>query len=158
MSIEKHVSLTWQVENVLDSPSKVACWQAPTYVPPEIQSFMNRLKERGADPRFTYVHIVAMTDGDYYGQNLNGDVFSTDELTGMQSEQEAAKNRGDMCGVAVPRYKVEFAPKCTRDCHVCSVIRSILAHYTHRLCIMQQRLFTPRRATLSKALQLVPRR
>lgn len=105
MTIEKHISTTWQVENVLDSASKVACWTPPTYVPPEIQSFMSRLKERGADPRFSYVHIIAMTDGDYYGQNLNGDVFSTDELTGIQSETEAAKNRGDLQGVRVPRYK-----------------------------------------------------
>jgi len=105
VSIEKHISTTWQVENVLDSPSKVACWQPPTYVPPEIQAFMSQLKERGADPRFSYVHIIAMTDGDYYGQNLNGDVFTTDELLGQQSEQEAAKNVDNMRGVQLPRYK-----------------------------------------------------
>lgn len=105
MSIEKHVAMTWQVENVLDSASKVACWQPPTYVPPEIQTFMSQLKERGADPRFSYVHLIAMTDGDYYGQNLNGDVFGTGELTGIQSEQEAAKNVGHMRGICVPRYK-----------------------------------------------------
>lgn len=105
MAIEKHIAADWKIENVLDSASKVACWQAPTYVPPEISSFVNSLKERGSDPRFTYVHIIAMTDGDYYGSNLNGDVFTTDELTGTQSPEEANKNPGDMKGVCVPRYK-----------------------------------------------------
>lgn len=105
MSIEKHVSTTWQVENILDSASKVASWQPPTYVPPEIQGYMDQLKERGPDPRFTYVHIIAMTDGDYYGSNLNGDVFTTDELQGTQSTEEAAKNRSPVTGVQLPRYK-----------------------------------------------------
>lgn len=105
MSIEKHVSATWQIETVFDSPSKVAIWQPPTYIAPEIKAYMDRLRETGPDPRFTYVHIIAMTDGDYYGSNLNGDVFTTDELTGTQSPEEAAKNRDDMRGVPVPRYK-----------------------------------------------------
>lgn len=105
MSIEKHVSTTWKIETVLDSPSKVAFWQPPTYVPPEIQSFVDRLRQVGPDSRFNYVHIIAMTDGGFYGSNLNGDVFTTDELTGTQSEAEAAKNRGNMQGVQVPRYK-----------------------------------------------------
>ncbi len=105
MSIEKHVSATWQIESVLDSASKVACWTPPTYVPPGIQAFVDQLKERGADPRFTYVHLIAMTDGDFYGSNLNGDVFTTEELTGTQSPEEAAKNRGAMRGVPLPRYK-----------------------------------------------------
>jgi hypothetical protein len=104
MALEKYISARWEVKEILDSPSKVACFQAPTFLPPEIESFIDRLKQI-IDPRFTYIHIIAMTDGDFFGSNLNGDVFTTDELTGVQSPQEAMKNPGDMRDVCLPRYK-----------------------------------------------------
>ncbi|MDZ4864471.1 MAG: hypothetical protein SGJ01_13625, partial [Gemmatimonadota bacterium] len=104
MAIEKYVSTSWQIERVFDSQTKIADFTPSTYVPPEIQAYVDRLKAI-ADPRFTYVHVIAMTDGDYYGSNLNGDIFTTDQLTGQQTPTEAEKNPGDMAGVALPRYK-----------------------------------------------------
>ncbi len=101
--IEKHIQVDWQMKTLFDSAVKVAAWQpTDTHVPPEITAFIQNLEP---DPRFAYVHTIGMSDGDWYGSNLNGDIFKQAELLGMQAEDEAMKNEGDMRGVAVPRIQ-----------------------------------------------------
>lgn len=102
MAIIKHISTAFQLGDSFDSTIKTANWEPQTYVPPEIQEYIQALQ---ADPRFAYVHTIGMTDGDWYGSNLNGDHFSEEELLGMQSPDEALKNPGAMRGVQQPRYK-----------------------------------------------------
>lgn len=100
--IEKYIEFSCEAVDVFDSPLKTANYQPEVYVPEEMQEAIRGLQP---DPRFAYAHMIAMTDGDYYGNNLNGDVFTEDELTGMQSYDEAMKNPGDNRGVPMPRYK-----------------------------------------------------
>ncbi len=102
MAIIKHIQTTWKIASLTDEggTQKVAAFDS--YVPPEIEQYIVNLDP---DPRFCYVHAIAMTDGDYYGSNLNGDVFTTEELTGTQAPEEAAKNPGDVRGVQLPRFK-----------------------------------------------------
>jgi hypothetical protein len=100
--IEKHITCNFAVESTFDGGTKTASWQPDTYVHPDVLQFIEGLK---ADPRFAYLHTTAMSDGGHYGSNLNGDIFTEDQLLGMQEPDEALKNPGDMRGVAVPRYK-----------------------------------------------------
>lgn len=101
--IEKYVQADWKIEAIFDSPIKVANWQPEVYVPPEISEFVRNLKP---DPsKFAYVHLIAMSDGDSYGSNMNGDIFTADQLTGTQTPEEAAKNPDSMQGICLPRYK-----------------------------------------------------
>ncbi|HSW49749.1 MAG TPA: hypothetical protein VLH09_06210 [Bryobacteraceae bacterium] len=102
MSITKYISTGFEVGESFGSPTKTANWQPERYVPPEIEEFVHSLEP---DPRFSYVHLIAMTDGDWYGQNLNGDIFDEDQLLGLQSQSEALKNQGDLRGVPIPRYQ-----------------------------------------------------
>ncbi len=102
MAIEKRIQASFHVENRFDETTKVAGVQFPPHVPPEIENFVRSLVP---DARFAYIHVVAMTDGDRYGSNLNGDTFSWDDLTGLQTPEEAAKNPGQYQGQQVPRYK-----------------------------------------------------
>lgn len=105
--IDKYIGATWGIEGWFDKSdqTKTAAYKPETYIPPDMEKAIATLKGGGADPRFTYIHIVALTDGDFYGPNLNGDIFDTAELTGTQSPSEAAKNTGKFKGEAVPRYK-----------------------------------------------------
>ena len=105
MAIEKYISTSFHIERSYDCETKVASVQFPTFIPPEIQGYVEKLLAKGPDPRFSYIHMVAMTDGDRYGSNLNGDTFSWEELTGIQSPEEAAKNTGPYTGICLPRYK-----------------------------------------------------
>lgn len=101
--IEKYIRADLKIETVFDSTVKVANWQPEVYVPPEISEFVQAL--RPEQDKFAYVHVIAMSDGDTYGSNMNGDIFTADQLTGMQGPDEAAKNPGSMNGICVPRYK-----------------------------------------------------
>lgn len=107
--IEKHIAANWSIRGVYDAD--MMDWQRretvktaalDTHVPPEIQDYIDNLQP---DPNCAYVHTVAMTDGGMYGSNLNGDLFSEEELLGTQSPEEAMKNPGANRGVCLPRYK-----------------------------------------------------
>lgn len=101
--IEKYVGTAFQVQTVLNTEQdKVAYVLGDIHVPPAIQEYIRLLKP---DPRFAYMHVIAMSDGDNYGSNLNGDIFSWDQLLGDQDAAEALKNTGVMRGVPIPRYK-----------------------------------------------------
>jgi hypothetical protein len=102
--IEKYISCHWQVRNTFDEPTKIAStgYEPESYVHPEIVKFAEEIEP---DERCCYAHVIAMSDGNHYGTNMNGDWFDADELTGEQSKEEAAKNKGDMKGVQVPRFK-----------------------------------------------------
>lgn len=100
--IDKRISTSWDIQTVFDEPSKTASYQPDIFVPQEIQDFVSSLQP---DPRFCYVHVIAMSDGDSYGSNLNGDIFKAAELTGMQEQDEADKNPGEFAGTPVPRFK-----------------------------------------------------
>lgn len=102
--IEKRIVSPLQIGGLFDSPSKVAFAQFETHIPDDIVAYLDKIRGQ-ADPRFTYVHIIAMTNGHRYGANLNGDVFTEQDLLGIQGPDEAAKNPGDARGVALPRYK-----------------------------------------------------
>jgi hypothetical protein len=103
VAIEKYISADWEVRNTFDEPVKIASgFQPEAYVHPEIQKFAEEITP---DPKVCYAHVIAMSDGGHYGSNMNGDWFRQDELTGMQSPEEAAKNVGDMNGTPVPRFK-----------------------------------------------------
>lgn len=105
MTIEKHIPLSLEVvgsHHDFESATKIAAWQPPSWVQPDVQAFVLGLRP---DPRFVYVHTIGMSDGDRYGPNLNGDIFTVDELLGMQSMQEAMRNSGEMRGVPMARLK-----------------------------------------------------
>jgi hypothetical protein len=103
MAITKIITgIPLEINPLFAESTKIAIGQFDTHVPPEIEQYCSELKP---DPRFGYVHMIAMSDGDFYGSNLNGDVFTTDQLTGTQSPEEAAKNTGRLAGICVPRYK-----------------------------------------------------
>lgn len=103
MAITKIITnVPLEVTPLFAESTKIAVGQFDTFVPPEIERYCSELKP---DPRFGYVHMIAMTDGDFYGSNLNGDIFTSDQLTGLQGPEEAAKNTGHLQGVQVPRYK-----------------------------------------------------
>jgi hypothetical protein len=101
MTITKYISAGFEVGEAFSS-IKTADWQPERYIPPELEAFVRDLKP---DPRFAYVHLIAMTDGDWFGQNLNGDIFDEDQLLGTQSPEEAKKNPREAKGVQQPRYK-----------------------------------------------------
>jgi hypothetical protein len=100
--IEKYIQCDFAIQATLDTVSKVAAWVPEVYVPDDLAAFIEQLKP---DPRFAYVHALAMTAGDKYGPNLNGDIFSEEELTGLQTQAEADKNTSQLRGICVPRYK-----------------------------------------------------
>lgn len=102
--IEKRIECGFRLNWALtpNGVEKFASLNTEIYVPEEIEKFIRTLVP---DARFTYMHVIAMSDGDSYGPNMNGDVFSWDELVGLQDEDEAEKNPGDMKGVRIPRYK-----------------------------------------------------
>lgn len=102
MTIEKHISMTFEVANHFESPSKLASWQPQSWVQPDVQAFVTSLK---ADPRFAYMHTIGMSDGDAYGPNLNGDIFTIEELLGMQTMTEAMRNTGKLKGTPISRLK-----------------------------------------------------
>lgn len=102
MTIEKHISMTLEVANRFDSPAKIAAWQPQSWVQPDVQAFVEALQP---DPRFAYMHTIGMSDGDAYGSNLNGDIFTYEELLGIQTMTEAMRNAGHLRGVPVPRLK-----------------------------------------------------
>ena len=102
MAIEKYIETQWEVAECFDSAIKTANFQPEVYVPPEIVEFVRNLRP---DPRFAYVHTIAMSDGDRYGSNMNGDIFTEEELLGTQTAAEAAKNPGASQGVCLPRFK-----------------------------------------------------
>lgn len=113
MAIEKHISTQWSIENVFDGLSvKTASFQPEVFVPPEIEQYITGLEP---DPRCSYVHVIAMSDGDTYGSNLNGDIFTADELCGIQTPEEAAKNVGQYQGQQMPRYKTFETAKFFRN-------------------------------------------
>lgn len=99
--IEKHISNAIKVCGLVEN-TKIASFEPDIHIPEEVQNFVANLQP---DPRFAYMHAIAMSDGDSYGSNMNGDVFTWDELIGNQDEAEAAKNKGDLAGVSIPRYK-----------------------------------------------------
>lgn len=100
--IEKYIDINFYVSGRVTDQAKIAAFDPEVHIPPEIGAFVNQLQP---DPRYSYMHTIAMSDGDSYGSNMNGDVFSWDELLGMQSPEEALKNPGDVRGVCLPRYK-----------------------------------------------------
>lgn len=103
MAIEKRIlGVPFKVASTLNEGAWKLAEALDTYVPDDIVSFLERLEP---DARFSYVHLIAMSDGDFYGSNLNGDVFTAEELTGLQSQAEADKNTGELKGKAVPRFK-----------------------------------------------------
>ncbi len=103
MAITKIITgIPLEINPLFAEATKIAIGQFDTHVPPDIERYCAELKP---DPRFGYVHMIAMSDGDFYGSNLNGDVFTSDQLTGLQGPEEAAKNTGRLAGICVPRYK-----------------------------------------------------
>lgn len=100
--IEKIISTSWNIQTIFDEPVKVAEYNPEVFVPDEIKNFITGLQP---DPRFCFVHVIAMSDGGMYGSNLNGDIFKAAQLLGTQTQREADKNPGDFAGVPVPRYK-----------------------------------------------------
>jgi len=102
MSIEKRIHANFKVASSIDQRSKFASFEPEAYVPPEIQDFINTVRP---DPRYCYMHTIAMSDGPTYGSNLNGDIFRADELLGMQEPDEVEKNVDQLRGLSVPRYK-----------------------------------------------------
>ncbi len=101
--IEKYINAHMEVRHTFDAPIKLASGFNPeTYVHPDIVKFAETLEP---DPRCCYAHVIAMSDGNHYGTNMNGDWFDEDELIGLQSPQEAVKNAGANAGVPIPRYK-----------------------------------------------------
>jgi len=82
-----------------DSNEKVAACLGK-YVP---ESILNFAKTAKLNKNCVYLHMIAMTAGDYYGPNRNGDYFSEQDLLGMQDQEEAAKNPGGV--PAMQRYK-----------------------------------------------------
>jgi hypothetical protein len=101
--IEKQISCHWQVRNTFDEPMKIASGYEPeSYVHPEIVKFAEEIVP---DERCCYAHVIFMADGNHYGTNMNGDWFDASEMTGKQAESEAAKNKGDLKGISIPRYK-----------------------------------------------------
>jgi len=104
MTIEKYITTEWRVASrIEDGGMKVASGYTPeTYVPQEILDFAANVE---SNPKFCYAHVIAMADSDFYGSNLNGDCFREEELTRMQTPEEARKNRGKFAGVQVPAYK-----------------------------------------------------
>ena len=82
MSIEKRISANFKIASTIDQRMKVASFELESYIPSEIQSFMDRIRP---DPRYCYMHVIAMSDGPTYGSNLNGDIFRAAELCGMQT-------------------------------------------------------------------------
>jgi hypothetical protein len=99
--IEKRISNAIKVCGLVEN-TKIASFEPDVHIPEEVQNFAANLQ---ADPRFAYMHAIAMSDGDSYGSNMNGDVFTWDELTGTQGEAEAAKNKGELAGIPIPRFK-----------------------------------------------------
>lgn len=102
MSIEKRISANFKIASTFDHRMKVASFELESHIPPEIQAFIERIRP---DPRYCYMHVIAMSDGPTYGSNLNGDVFRADELCGMQEPDEVEKNIDQLSGLSVPRYK-----------------------------------------------------
>lgn len=103
MAIEKTITTTMNIERTFHTVSgKFASFNPEVYVPPEIQEYARNVR---GDPRFAHVHTIAMSDGERYGSNLNGDIFRWAELLGIQSARESMKNRGPLHGVPIPRYK-----------------------------------------------------
>jgi hypothetical protein len=103
--IEKYISANFKIASVFDGGSpavKTAGFEPEGYVPPEIEQFIQNVQP---DPRYRYMHTIAMSDGPTYGSNLNGDVFRADELTGLQGQDEADKNPAPYTGQQIPRYK-----------------------------------------------------
>ena len=100
--LTKYIDANWKIVSSFDSDTKLAAYVPEPYTPPEVTNFIDNLNP---DPRFAYFRTIAMSDGDTFGSNLNGDIFSWDQLMGLQEPEEAAKNPGDMKGIAVPRYK-----------------------------------------------------
>lgn len=101
--IEKYLSAHWQVRTTFDEPMKIASGYSPeSYIHPEVVKFAEEIEP---DPRCCYAHVIAMSDGNHYGTNMNGDWFDADELTGLQSPAEAGKNSGEKEGKQLPRYK-----------------------------------------------------
>lgn len=100
---EKYITTRWDIQGLYrDSFIKVAQFNPEIYIPPEISSFTSNFRP---DPRFCHVHVIAATDGMRYGPNLNGDILDWDQLTGLQSPEEALNNPDDYRGVQLPRYK-----------------------------------------------------
>lgn len=103
MSIEKHIQTSWEFHPIAEGSAKIASTVGfPTYVPPEVEQYIDQLQP---DPRFRYEYALAMSDGDRFGSNFNGDVFSEEELTRLQTAAEAARNRYSQAGQQVPGYK-----------------------------------------------------
>lgn len=100
--IDKRITTQWDFHSLFDGQTKTAGYEPDVYVPDPIRQYIEELHP---DQRFAYVHTIAMSAGERYGSNLNGDVFRADELTGVQTPEEAAKNIGDLAGVPIPRYK-----------------------------------------------------
>jgi hypothetical protein len=99
--IEKHIGLDLEF-SPLFSFEKRANFIPDIHVPNEIEQY---IKELNPDPRFVYGHVIGMSAGDLYGSNLNGDIFRANELTGIQTAEEAVKNKGELKGVPLPRFK-----------------------------------------------------
>lgn len=113
MAIEKYITTEWRVERTFDATTKIASGYTPeTYIPQEILDFAETVE---SDPKFCYAHVIAMADSEHYGSNLNGDCFREEELTRMQTEAEARKNRGKYAGVCVPAYKTFETAKFYRN-------------------------------------------
>lgn len=113
MTIEKYISTEWRIARTFEEPMKLASGFSPeTYIPPEICEFAQNVE---SNPKFCYAHVIAMTDAGHYGANMNGDRFRADELTGLQTAAEAAKNRGKFANVQVPRFKTFETAKFYRN-------------------------------------------
>lgn len=72
------------------------------HIPEEIVLFAKAAK---SSEDCVWLHIIAMTAGDYYGPNRNGDFFYEADLLGMQEQEEANKNLGNFTGKPTQRYK-----------------------------------------------------
>jgi len=105
--IEKWLNTEMKVASLFDGRGsstiiKTALFQPEEFIPPSIQAFINQVQP---DPRYRYMHTIAMSDGDFFGSNLNGDVFREAELCGIQDPSEAEKNPDPFAGICIPRYQ-----------------------------------------------------
>jgi len=72
------------------------------HIPDEIALFAKAAK---SSEDCVWLHVIAMTAGDFYGPNRNGDFFYEADLLGMQDQEEANKNIGEYTGKPLQRYK-----------------------------------------------------
>ena len=79
-----------------------------SHIPEEIESFIKGIKP---DPRYAYVHAIAVSADEWYGVNRNGDAFPEKDLLAEQDDEEAIRNSEPFKGKKIQRYKTFLSAK-----------------------------------------------